>query len=173
MKKFKIAALSLFWSVATFAANNSKMVWETPAEDISKSVSGPMAKVIALVVIVASAFGWVITENSGIMGKIIRIVIALAVVGGASVLLGLFNITGVVETLQITNSILGQISTNISQLGLLSETANKAQAMSTNTDSQEMENSKVELENAKKTQKLNDQIKMQELINKSKKSIKI
>lgn len=65
MKKFKIAALSLFWSVATFAANNSKMVWETPAEDISKSVSGPMAKVIALVV-----------------------------VGGASVLLGLFNITG-------------------------------------------------------------------------------
>lgn len=70
------------------------MVWETPAEDISKSVSGPMAKVIALVVIVASAFGWVITENSGIMGKIIRIVIALAVVGGASVLLGLFNITG-------------------------------------------------------------------------------
>lgn len=81
--------------------------------------------------------------------------------------------TGVVETLQITNSILGQISTNISQLGLLSETANKAQAMSTNTDSQEMENSKVELENAKKTQKLNDQIKMQELINKSKKSIKI
>lgn len=94
MKKFKVAALSLFWSVATFAANNSKMVWETPAEDISKSVSGPMAKVIALVVIVASAFGWVITENSGIMGKIIRIVIALAVVGGASVLLGLFNITG-------------------------------------------------------------------------------
>lgn len=81
--------------------------------------------------------------------------------------------TGVVETLQITNSILGQISTNISQLGLLSETANKAQAMSTNTDSQEIENSKVELENAKKTQKLNDQIKMQELINKSKKSIKI
>lgn len=81
--------------------------------------------------------------------------------------------TGVVETLQITNSILGQISTNISQLGLLSETANKAQAMSTNTDSQEMEISKGELENAKKTQKLNDQIKMQELINKSKKSIKI
>lgn len=94
LKKFKIGMLSLFWSVATFASTNSKMVWESPADEISKSVSGPMAKVIALVVIVASAFGWVITENSGIMGKIIRIVIALAVVGGASVLLGLFNITG-------------------------------------------------------------------------------
>lgn len=94
MKKLKIVVSSLFWSVATFASTNSKMVWETPADEISKSVSGPMAKVIALVVIVASAFGWVLTQDSGIMGKIIRIVIALAVVGGASVLLGLFNITG-------------------------------------------------------------------------------
>ncbi|STO26895.1 conjugal transfer protein TrbC [Fusobacterium necrogenes] len=94
LKKFKIGMLSLFWSVATFASTNSKMVWESPADEISKSISGPMAKVIALVVIVASAFGWVLTQDSGIMGKIIRIVVALAVVGGASVLLGLFNITG-------------------------------------------------------------------------------
>lgn len=81
--------------------------------------------------------------------------------------------TGVVETLQITNSILGQISTNISQLGLLSETANKAQVMATNTDSQELETSKSKLEQAKQSQKTNDNLKMQELINKSKKSIKI
>ena len=94
LKKFKIGMLSLFWSVSTFASTNSKMVWESPADEISKSISGPMAKVIALVVIVASAFGWVLTQDSGIMGKIIRIVVALAVVGGASVLLGLFNITG-------------------------------------------------------------------------------
>lgn len=94
LKKFKIGVLSLFWSVVTFASTNSKMVWESPADEISKSISGPMAKMIALVVIVASAFGWVLTQDSGIMGKIIRIVIALAVVGGASVLLGLFNITG-------------------------------------------------------------------------------
>lgn len=94
LKKFKIGVLSLFWSVVTFASTNSKMVWESPADEISKSISGPMAKMIALVVIVASAFGWVLTQDSGIMGKIIRIVVALAVVGGASVLLGLFNITG-------------------------------------------------------------------------------
>lgn len=81
--------------------------------------------------------------------------------------------TGVVEALQITNSILGQISANISQLGLLTETANKAQAMATNTDSQELETSKQELDKAKRDQKKVDQIKMQELINKSKKSIKL
>lgn len=94
LNKFKITMLSLMWSVATFASSNSKMVWESPADEISKSVSGPMAKIIALVIIVASALGWVITQDSSIMGKIIRVVIALAVVGGASVLLGLFNITG-------------------------------------------------------------------------------
>lgn len=79
--------------------------------------------------------------------------------------------TGVVETLQITNSILGQISTNISQLGLLTETANKAQAMATNTDSQELENSKLELERAKETQKLNDEQRIQELRKRAQKSI--
>lgn len=94
LNKFKIMAVSLFWSVATFASSNSKMVWEKPSEEISKSVTGPMAKIIAVVIIVASAIGWAMTNDSTIMGKIIRIVIALAIVGGASVLLGLFNITG-------------------------------------------------------------------------------
>lgn len=81
--------------------------------------------------------------------------------------------TGVVETLQITNSILGQISTNISQLGLLSETANKAQAMATNTESGELENSKQEIEQAKETQKARDDMKMQELKKKANKSLKL
>lgn len=64
------------------------------SEQISKSVTGPMAKIIAIVIIVASAIGWAMTNDSSIMGKIIRIVIALAIVGGASTLLGLFNLGG-------------------------------------------------------------------------------
>lgn len=92
--KAKIAVLSLFWSVATFASSNSKMVWEKPSEAISTSVTGPMAKMIAGVIIVASAIGWAMTNDSSIMGKIIRIVIALAIIGGVATLLGLFNIAG-------------------------------------------------------------------------------
>lgn len=94
LNKIKIIILSTICSSMAFASKNSKMVWENPGEQIQSSISGPMAKVIAIVVIVVCAFGWVITQDSGIMGKIIRIVIALAVVGGATVLLGLFNITG-------------------------------------------------------------------------------
>lgn len=92
----KVKYLLLLISVYsyTFCSKNSKMSWETPAEQIQSSISGPMAKVLAVVVIVVAAFSWVVTPDSGIMGKAIRIVIALAIVGGATVLLGLFNITG-------------------------------------------------------------------------------
>lgn len=83
------------------------------------------------------------------------------------------NSTGVVEALQVTNNLLGQISTNISQLGVLTETANKAQAMSTNSDSQELESSKQELDKAKEAQEKNDEKKMQELKKKNSKSITI
>lgn len=81
--------------------------------------------------------------------------------------------TGVVETLQITNSLLGQISANVSQLGLLSETANKAQAMATNTESQEIETSKKELEQIKNKQKNKEEEIMQKLRKEARKSIKL
>lgn len=81
--------------------------------------------------------------------------------------------TGVVETLQITNSILGQISTNISQLGLLNETATKAQAMATNTESQEIESGKKELDTIKKNQKLKEEKRLQEMKKLTGKSIKL
>lgn len=81
--------------------------------------------------------------------------------------------TGVVETLQITNSLLGQISANISQLGLLSETANKAQAMATNTESQEVEHGKEELEKIKENQTLNEEKMIQKLRKEAGKSIKL
>lgn len=98
LKKLKITVLSLMvsamWSVNAFATKNSKMVWENPSEEISTSVTGQMAKNVALVIIVVSALGWAITADSSIMGKIIRIIITLAIVGGAGILLGVFNITG-------------------------------------------------------------------------------
>ena len=37
------------------------------AEGIQKSISGPMAKIIALVVIVAAAFGWVLTDRKSVV----------------------------------------------------------------------------------------------------------
>jgi P-type conjugative transfer protein TrbJ len=81
--------------------------------------------------------------------------------------------TGIVEALQVTNSLLGQISSDISQLGVLVETSNKAQAMATNTESQELENSKRELDQLKERQEFLDNKKMLELKNKAGKSVSI
>ena len=81
--------------------------------------------------------------------------------------------TGIVEALQVTNSLLGQISSDISQLGVLVETSNKAQAMATNTESQELEHSKKELKKLKERQKFLDNKKMLELKNKAGKSVSI
>lgn len=94
LNKIKIAVLSLMWSMATFASTNSKMVWESHSDEISKSISGPMAKIIGGVLIVVAALGWAMTSDSNIIGKGIRIVIALSIVGGVGTLLGFFNLTG-------------------------------------------------------------------------------
>lgn len=81
--------------------------------------------------------------------------------------------TGVVEALQVTNSLLGKISSDIGQLGVLVETSNKAQAMATNTESQELENGKREIDQLKERQKFLDNKKMLELKNKAGKSVSI
>lgn len=81
--------------------------------------------------------------------------------------------TGIVETLQVTNSLLGKISSDINQLGVLVETSNKAQAMAKNTESQEVEHGKKELEVIKRNQELTEEKRMQELKNQTRKSIKL
>ena len=91
MKKTKklligMMALSVISSNA-FATGAGGMVWEKPASSIAKSISGPMAGVIALVVVIVAAFAWAMTDGGNMMGKCIRIVAALAVVGGAATLI--------------------------------------------------------------------------------------
>lgn len=81
--------------------------------------------------------------------------------------------TGIVEALQVTNSLLGKISSDIGQLGVLVETSNKAQAMATNTESQELENGKREIDQLKERQRFLDNKKMLELKNKTGKSVAI
>ena len=81
--------------------------------------------------------------------------------------------TGIVEALQVTNSLLGKISSDINQLGILVETSNKAQAMAKNTESQEVESGKKELEIIKRNQELKEEKKMQELKTLTGKSIKL
>ena len=91
MKKTKklligMMALSVISSNA-FATGSGGMVWEKPSSSIAKSISGPVAGVVALIVVIVAAFAWATTDGGNMMGKCIRIIAALAVVGGAATFL--------------------------------------------------------------------------------------
>ncbi|MGL5901873.1 MAG: TrbC/VirB2 family protein [Cetobacterium sp.] len=99
MKKFKGlgtgTALYLINSLISFASTNSDMVWEEPASVIQKSVNGPVALAVALISIAVAGLTWAFSDGGSMMGKSIKIVAALAIVGGASILVSnVFNITG-------------------------------------------------------------------------------
>lgn len=81
--------------------------------------------------------------------------------------------TGVVEALQVTNALLGQISKNITQLGIMTEGSIKANAMATTTASKDIEASQRELEDIKQDQQKNDDRIIREMKQKLNKKIRI
>ncbi|MFZ8018669.1 MULTISPECIES: TrbC/VirB2 family protein [Fusobacterium] len=88
IKKMVLGIITLLsLSINSFATGAGGMVWEKPATSISKSISGPVAGVIALVSIVVACLAWAMTDGGNMMGKAIRIVVALAVVGSATLFL--------------------------------------------------------------------------------------
>lgn len=95
MKKFNgvVVGVTLYFlnSVVSLASTNADMVWEEPASVIQKSVNGP----VALISIAVAGLTWAFSDGGSMMGKSIKIVAALAIVGGASILVSnVFNITG-------------------------------------------------------------------------------
>ncbi|MGL5614529.1 TrbC/VirB2 family protein [Cetobacterium sp.] len=99
MKKFNgvVVGVTLYFfnSVVSFASTNADMVWEEPASVIQKSVNGPVALAVALISIAVAGLTWAFSDGGSMMGKSIKIVAALAIVGGASILVSnVFNITG-------------------------------------------------------------------------------
>ena len=82
----RIIALSTL-NINSFATGAGGMVWEKPTTSIAKSISGPVAGVIALVSIVVACLAWSFTDGGNMMGKAIRIVVSLAVIGSAALFL--------------------------------------------------------------------------------------
>ncbi len=93
--KFKVMLLIGIINITSFATTNSDMVWEKPTESIQESITGPVAKGIALISIAIAGMAWAFSDGGNMMGKAIRIVAALAIVGGAATLVAsVFDIGG-------------------------------------------------------------------------------
>ena len=89
-----LASLALLWPAAAFAAG-SNMPWEQPLQQILDSVQGPVAKIIAVLIIIGTGLALAFGETSGGMRRLIQIVFGLSIAfAAASFFLTFFNFAG-------------------------------------------------------------------------------
>ncbi|KQY28357.1 conjugal transfer protein TrbC [Caulobacter sp. Root1455] len=75
--------LTLLVSVQAQAAG-SGMPWEEPLQQVLESVQGPVAKIVAVLVIISTGLALAFGETSGGFRKLIQIVFGLSIAFAAS-----------------------------------------------------------------------------------------
>ena len=89
-----LAVTLLLWPGLALAAG-SNMPWEQPLTQILDSIQGPVAKIIAVIIIVGSGLALAFGETSGGMRRWIQIVFGLSIAfAGSSFFLTFFNFAG-------------------------------------------------------------------------------
>ena len=79
-----LAALSLLVVAGSARAAGSGMPWEQPLQQILESVQGPVAKIIAVMVIIVTGLTLAFGETSGGFRRLIQIVFGLSIAFAAS-----------------------------------------------------------------------------------------
>jgi len=89
-----LAALMLLLAGAAQAAGSS-MPWEKPLQAILESVQGPVARIIAVIIIIATGLALAFGDTSGGFRKLIQIVFGLSIAFAASsFFLSFFSFSG-------------------------------------------------------------------------------
>ena len=77
------AAIHLFLALPTHAAGSS-MPWEAPLQKILESVEGPVAKIIAVIIIITTGLTLAFGDTGGGFRKLIQVVFGLSIAFAAS-----------------------------------------------------------------------------------------
>lgn len=77
------AAAGLLFAAPAYAAGSS-MPWEAPLQSILQSIEGPVAKIIAVIVIIVTGLTLAFGDNSGGFRRLIQIVFGLSIAFAAS-----------------------------------------------------------------------------------------
>jgi len=78
------------WGVAALAiaapahAAGSSMPWEAPLQAILESIQGPVAKIVAVIIIIATGLALAFGDTSGGFRRLIQIVFGLSIAFAAS-----------------------------------------------------------------------------------------
>ena len=78
-----LAAL-LFFLAGTGQAAGSSMPWEGPLQSILESIQGPVARIVAVIIIIATGLALAFGDTSGGFRKLIQIVFGLSIAFAAS-----------------------------------------------------------------------------------------
>ena len=84
----RIAASAAFLTCALLAAPahaaGSQMPWEAPLQKVLESVEGPVAKIIAVIIIITTGLTLAFGDSSGGFRKLIQIIFGLSIAFAAS-----------------------------------------------------------------------------------------
>ncbi len=99
MTKHLLRTLGLTGLIAFIAfpahAAGSGMPWEAPLQSILQSIEGPVAKILATIVIILTGLGLAFGESGGGMRKLLQIVFGLSIAFAAtSFFLSFFSFGG-------------------------------------------------------------------------------
>ncbi|RMX05707.1 conjugal transfer protein TrbC [Corticibacter populi] len=93
-KGLLLAALLLFLA-GTAQASGSSMPWEGPLQSILESIQGPVARIVAVIIIIATGLALAFGDTSGGFRKLIQIVFGLSIAFAASsFFLSFFSFSG-------------------------------------------------------------------------------
>ncbi len=89
-----IAALLLAVTLPAHAAGSS-MPWEAPLQSILESIQGPVARIVAVIIIIATGLALAFGDTSGGFRKLVQIVFGLSIAFAASsFFLSFFSFSG-------------------------------------------------------------------------------
>ncbi|MEH3101630.1 MAG: TrbC/VirB2 family protein [Sphingomonas adhaesiva] len=89
------AVLGALMIPATVSASGTGMPWESPLQQILTSVQGPVAKIVAVLIIISTGLALAFGESSGGFRKLIQIVFGLSIAFAASsFFLSFFSFSG-------------------------------------------------------------------------------
>ncbi|USI71543.1 TrbC/VirB2 family protein [Sphingomonas morindae] len=77
------AALSVMTAPAAYASGSS-MPWEQPLQQILQSIEGPVAKIVAVIIIISTGLTLAFGDTSGGFRRLIQIVFGLSIAFAAS-----------------------------------------------------------------------------------------
>jgi type IV secretion system protein VirB2 len=76
---------ALLWTIAGAAhAAGSNMPWEAPLQSILDSVQGPVARIVAVIVIISTGLALAFGDSNGGFRKLVQIVFGLSIAFAAS-----------------------------------------------------------------------------------------